>query len=355
MKITKIILFLFCCKLSLAQMDFSVKGNLVMFLKTLPENQRQKIVFPFQDSARVKWTNLPVGLVPRAGIAYGELSDSSRLAWHRVLVAMLSSQGYLKTTSIMQLDDILNQLYQFQAEQGQITADLYTRIKSLKWSHSNYFISVFGLPDADPSWTINFGGHHLALTFTYTPKGISMTPFFIGTDPAEVKFGKYSGLRVLSKEEDYGFQLIQSLNQAQLKKARWSQAVPSDILTNPNSQQRIDSMRGIKASELNPNQQTLLQLIILEYVHNFASAKSKDLLTKILRKGWSAIYFGWIGSLQHNEPHYYIINSPDFLIEYDNVGFQQDGNHIHAILREKNRDFGEDLLKTHYQSGSHSK
>ncbi len=45
--------------------------------------------------------------------------------------------------------------------------------------------------------------------------------------------------------------------------------------------------------------------------------------------------------------------NPDFLIEYDNVGFQNDGNHIHAILREKNSDFGEDILKNHYLETKH--
>jgi hypothetical protein len=41
------------------------------------------------------------------------------------------------------------------------------------------------------------------------------------------------------------------------------------------------------------------------------------------------------------------------LIEYDNVGFSNDGNHIHAILREKGNDFGADILKQHYQDSKH--
>src|SRR6187402_1388603 len=78
------------------------------FLKTLSADDLKKTQFEFNDTMRLKWTNLPVGLVPRPGIQYGSLSDSSRMAYHRVLTAALSSQGYLKLTSIMQLDDILN-------------------------------------------------------------------------------------------------------------------------------------------------------------------------------------------------------------------------------------------------------
>ena len=97
----------------------------------------------------------------------------------------------------------------------------------------------------------------------------------------------------------------------------------------------------------------MLKLLIEEYVHNFEHQKAQDLIAKIEQTGLQKIYFAWIGSLENNQPHYYIINGPDFLIEYDNVGFQNDGNHIHAILREKGNDFGEDLLKKHYLEGGH--
>jgi TFIIF-interacting CTD phosphatase-like protein len=70
------------------------------------------------------------------------------------------------------------------------------------------------------------------------------------------------------------------------------------------------------------------------------------------KSGFKNMYFAWIGSLENNKPHYYMIHSPEFLIEYDNVGFQNDGNHIHAIFRETGNDFGEDILKQHY-SESH--
>lgn len=72
-----------------------------------------------------------------------------------------------------------------------------------------------------------------------------------------------------------------------------------------------------------------------------------------MKTGLDKVYFAWIGSLDNNKPHYYVINAPDFLIEYDNVGFQNDGNHIHAILREKNNDFGDDMLKRHYAEAKH--
>jgi len=324
-----------------------------MFLQTLKPEELKQTQFPFKDSLRHKWTNLPVGLVPRPGIQYGSLSDQSRMAFHRVLSALLSSQGYLKTTSIMQLDDILNTLYQDAFDQGKINRERLTRMKELKWAHGNYYVSVWGQPqDRDP-WGLNFGGHHLAISYTMNGKNISMSPYFIGTDPSEVKTAKYAGWRVLSKEEDYGFMLVHMLTEKQKTTAILKQEVPKDIITNPNSSQRIQNYYGIAVSSFNEDQKTMLQLLIQEYTHNFEHVKAHQLFQKIIKTGLNKIYFAWVGSLENNKPHYYILHGPDFLIEYDNVGFQNDGNHIHAIFRETGNDFGEDILRQHYMESKH--
>ena len=336
-----------------AQPNPTITESASRFLGTLSADERAKTQYAFTDTLRHKWTNLPVGMVPRPGIAYGSLSDKSRLAFHRVLSAMLSSQGYLKTTSIMQLDDILNTLYQQAFDDGKIDQKMLTMMQDLKWAHGNYFISVWGKPEPNQPWGLNFGGHHLALSLTTDGKNVSMSPYFVGTDPAEVKSGKYAGLRVLSKEEDYGFLLINALTDAQKAVAVLKQETPKDIITSPQGSQRITDYYGIAAGQFTADQKAILTLLIQEYTHNFEHGKAHRLFAKITQSGIDKIYFAWVGSLENNRPHYYIINGPDFLIEYDNVGFQNDGNHIHAILREKGQDFGEDLLKQHYLEAKH--
>lgn len=348
-----LILSLIMASTGFAQVNQPLVQTVNSFLNTLNQEELKKTVYDFNDSLRYKWTNLPVGLVPRPGIAYGSLSDKSRLAFHRVLSAMLSSQGYLKTTSIMALDDILNSLYQQSFDEGKIDQKLLKRMQDFKWAYGNYFVSVWGKPDTNAPWGLNFGGHHMALSLTSDGKNITMSPYFIGTDPSEVKFGKYSGLRVLSKEEDYGFMFINSLTDAQKAVAILKQDVPKDIITSPQAKQRIEGYYGIAAKELNETQMTLFKLLIQEYTHNFEHVKAHQLMEKIMKSGIEKVYFAWIGSLENDKPHYYIIHGPDFLIEYDNVGFQNDGNHIHAILREKGNDFGEDILHQHYKTSKH--
>jgi hypothetical protein len=338
-----------------AQPDPGIASATDHFLHTLNADQLKKINYPFTDTLRLKWTNLPVGLVPRAGVQFGSLSDSSRLAFHEMLTSILSSQGYLKLTSIMQLDDILNALYQQSFDKKEITQEALKRMQDLKWAHENYFISVWGKPgDKDP-WGINFGGHHIALNLTVTGNSISVSPLFIGTDPAQVKSSKYAGWRILSKEEDYGFMLLNFLSESQKAKAILTEAVPKDIITNPKSSQRITSYYGISAKEFNEDQLAVLELLIQEYTHDFEHHTAHRLYDQIAKTGFDKVYFAWVGGKERNTPHYYIVNGPDFLIEYDNVGFQNDGNHIHAILREKGNDFGEDILKEHYLSSEHHK
>ncbi len=336
-----------------AQTNSSLSSVTAHFLKTLGVDDLKKTQYAFADTMRFKWTNLPVGMVPRPGIQYGALSDSSRMAFHRVLTTALSSQGYLKLTSIMHLDDILNTLIQQAYDEGKINKELLKNLQDLKWAHDNYYISIWGNPGNKEPWGLNFGGHHIALSITATEKAIAVSPLFIGTDPAEVKSSKYAGWRILSKEEDYGFMLLNFLTDSQKAKAVLKQEVPGDIITNPNSSQRITSYYGISAGDFTSDQKAMLEILIQEYTHNFEHDIAHRLYEQIQKTGFSKIYLAWIGSQVKDKPHYYIINGPDFLIEYDN--FQGGANHIHAILREKGNDFGADFLKQHYLTSEHHK
>lgn len=323
------------------------------FLNSLPKKDLALTKYDFNDTLRTKWTNLPLGLAKRPGISYGNLSEESRIRFNHLLTTLLSSQGYLKITSIMNLDDILNLVYKTAYERKMISDEVFEEVMNLDWSYNHYFISIWGDPKKEEPWGLKFEGHHISLNLSAVGDKYSLTPLFLGTDPAEVTISKYAGLRVLSKEEDYGIKLINSLNEEQKLIATLSKEVPQDIITNPSNKNRITQYQGIKANEFNKDQKVLLELLINEYLGNLEYYKANEYFDKIKKSGIDEIYFAWIGSYERRRPNYYIINGPDFLIEYDNVGFQKDGNHIHSIWREKNNDFGEDILKTHYMQHKH--
>jgi len=355
MKNAGILLFVvFCVSAGLrGQTVKEIGDQLTAFMNTLSEEQLQAVNYNFIDSARTKWTNLPVGMANRPGIRYGDLAESSKVKFHHVLTTLFSSQGYLKTTSIMKLDDILNEVYETAYQKKEIDDDLIAELRALNWGYGNYYIAIWGKPGDAKPWGFKFAGHHISINLSAVGDHFSVTPFFLGTDPAEVHTTKYAGMRFLSKEEDYGFQLINSLSEQQKAVATLSKDVPQDIITNPQSEQRITTYEGIKASDLTPEQQKFLKYIIEEYINNLEHEKAHEYLDKFYATALDSIYFAWIGSYVAQKPHYYVINSPDFLIEYDNMGFQRNGNHIHSIWREKGNDFGEDILKEHYLEHQH--
>ena len=54
------------------------------------------------------------------------------------------------------------------------------------------------------------------------------------------------------------------------------------------------------------------------------------------------VKFAWMGGRERGAPHYYRVQGPTFLIEYDCT--QNGANHVHAVWRDFEGDFGVDLL-----------
>ena len=226
------------------------------------KKKKKTALLAFSDTARIKWNNLPVGMRARAGLNIGNMNNDQRRHVHRILSASLSSQGYLKATGIMHLDNLINSYYDSLYYQKQFDDNTYTFIKTLKWSHKNFYFAFFGNP-ADTNWGYKLEGHHLSINFTFTGNNISVTPLFVGTDPAE-----YAGWRILGQEEDLGLKFINMLSPELQKKATMDGEAPQDIITAAESGKRLVDYWGIKADQLTVSQKAVLQYIIREFVFN---------------------------------------------------------------------------------------
>ena len=110
---------------------------------------------------------------------------------------------------------------------------------------------------------------------------------------------------------------------------------------------------GVAMSALSTAQKDMLLGVIKEYVHRYRSEIADDDLKKIQKAGDKKIYFAWAGGLDLGQPHYFRIQGPTFLMEYDNT--QNNANHVHTVWRDLQNDFGEDLLREHYEKVSHAK
>ena len=102
--------------------------------------------------------------------------------------------------------------------------------------------------------------------------------------------------------------------------------------------------------DLNSEQKELLNSIVVLYAERLRPELAGSDLGKILKAGVDKIGFAWAGGFERGMPHYYRIQGPTFLIEYDNT--QNNANHVHSVWRDFENDFGVDLLKKHYESAT---
>jgi hypothetical protein len=304
------------------------------FLSALPEEKRAKASFEMKSDERLYWHFIPKS---RNGLAIKEMSGGERALAHALLSSGMSHRGYFKAATIMSLEQILKEM-----EQG----------RGPNRDPEQYFFSIFGKPDSHGAWAWRVEGHHLALNFTVTGHDVSATPSFMGTNPGEVREGPRKGLRVLGTEEDVARDLVRSLNEQQRKTAVYTNTAPSDIITAADRKARALDPKGIALKALNDDQKQMLFAVIEEYVTRAHPDVAEKKMQEIKAVDAGQIYFAWAGSLEPKQGHYYRVQGPEFLLEYDNT--QNNANHVHAVWRDLKNDFGEDLLRKHYDE-SHTK
>jgi hypothetical protein len=194
------------------------------------------------------------------------------------------------------------------------------------------------------------------LNFTIsTGRWIAVHPSFFGSLPAVVQGGPRNGLEVLREEEALGRRLAKSLDGAQRQVAFGTLPVFEEtvggFLTGNERKIEPGKPRGIPASAMNAEQKQILMHLVREYAHRHRQELAEQDLRRLEQAGTDQIHFAWAGGLEPGEPHHYMIQGPTFLIEFDNT---QDGaNHIHTIWRDLENDFGEDLLRRHYELHHH--
>jgi hypothetical protein len=157
---------------------------------------------------------------------------------------------------------------------------------------------------------------------------------------------------VLGAEEDAARSLVESLDASQRERAIINTTAPNDIVTMASV--KIDPLSpvGIPASALTESQRALLRNLIEVYTGKMADDIAAERLARLQKAGWDKVAFAWAGPLDRGQKHYYRVQGPTFLIEYDNT--QNDGNHIHSVWREFHGDFGADLLREHVHGTPHN-
>jgi hypothetical protein len=300
------------------------------FVKTLDAQQQPQASFAFDADERLNWHFVPR---ERKGLPIKAMTPAQRTALAALLKTGLSDKGYEKVEHIRSLEHDLIVI-----EQG----------KGPVRDADGYFVSVFGTPSADKPWGWRFEGHHVALNWTIIGgSAIASSPQFFGANPAEVRDGPRKGLRSLAGEEDFARTFITSLDAPQSAEAIVSNEAPRDIITGNKLDITPLDQNGIVWTKLSAGQRQLLTKLIEEHAFGQAASIGHARMDALKKAGLDTIRMAWLGPLDKGAKHYYRIQGPTFLIEYDNT--QNNGNHIHAVWRDFKNDFGRDLLAEHYR------
>lgn len=288
------------------------------FLSTLDQQQRQRVLFAFDDEQqRVRWSNLPVRMVPRAGLSLGDLGAAQRSAALALVSSALSRRGFEKVQEIMDGDEALK------IKEG----------NNPMFGKDLFFISILGTPSEKDPWMLQWGGHHLALNITiHGDRGI-LTPSLTAAQPALYTWNGKT-VRPLGQENDKAFALLNALDENQRKQAVLNYRV-ADLVLGPGKDGKTIQPEGMTASAMNERQRAMLLDLISEWagiVHDSAAAAR---MTEI-KAGMAETWFAWSGPVTvapgQNGSSYYRIQGPSLVIEYAPQRMGGDPSmHIHTI------------------------
>jgi hypothetical protein len=296
----------------------AMRGEAATFLARAPQSAR----LPFEDDAMRRW--LEYRPEPRPGVCLTDLDPHTRKLAHRLLATALRPPAFAQAMTIISLEEVLDR------------AEGYRRGR-----HSNdYWVVVFGDPTEDERWGWRFEGHHLSVSMMLDGDTVYPTPVFLGANPHATRYGDMMLVRPLAPEEDLAWALLEELDPAARSAAVVRGTAPPDIHsgTHPRADAGILPL-GVAAAELRPATRRLLNRLVAVYTDRLP----EDLWVPV---DAGELHFAWEGATRRGGGgHYYRVQGPDLLIEFDNTA--NDANHAHTVLRRPASDFGGDVLAAH--------
>jgi hypothetical protein len=323
------------------------------------------------DAERLRWFYTPTD---HGGLTMHQQRPAQQRAAMRLVASGLSTPAYVTVATVMGMENVLDQaegfVARFDRERGR--------------DPGLYYLRVFGEPGGAAPWGWRFGGHHVSLNnLVVGGEVVATTPCFLGADPA---------LRPLAQVEDLARDLARSLPPELAARAVLLDRAPSDLVTanrsriepgnrviplsgiwragfpDPDEQAKLQAAsdaidaaagyddadhgvlaytaapKGVPALELDGAQREMLRLLLGTYL-----GRVPDGVSPLDRyrddAALDAVHFAWAGPTEPGAPHYYRLQGPRLLVEWDNT--QRDANHAHSVWRDPTADFGLDVLAAH--------
>ena len=297
---------------------------------------------PFDSEERTTWFYTPTD---HGGVPLRDLTGDQQQLVFRLLAAALTPSAYATAMTIIGLENELDRLEGFRMW-GRFRVGQRGRDPGL------YYIAVYGSP-GDARWGWSFGGHHVSVHRTFIDgELVASTPAFLGANPATTQLVGGVLLRPLAVYEDLGRELVHALPDAVV-----SATAPEDLasgnrpfLSEGDAPMNLFAlMRGGDGEP--PPVEDVIRLsrrpaagVVSPDLQPLVDAFCEQVPSLSLRA--DEFRFLWAGGVERGEPHYYRLQSDEWLLEYDNV--QNEVNHIHTVVRSWDGDFGRDVLSRHH-------
>lgn len=295
-------------------------------LHGLEAEQRATATFPLDDEEeRRDWHYRPR---ERPGLAVSAMDSAQRWSAYRLLAAGLSATAFASAAAIVALEDVLDEEERHRRRRHAL----------------DYSVSVFGVP-GDDAWGWRFEGHHLSLHHSVVEGEVRSAPQFLGARPARVDVAGHPVVQPLRAEEELARTLVGRLDRSERAAAIVEGEAPPDIVTGnaPTATAWLEP-RGVAGADLGGEAAGALDALVEVYLGRLPAEVAEHERRGL---GDGDVHFAWAGTTEPGGPHYYRLQSPTFLVEYDNT---QDGaNHAHSVWRSRAGDFGADLLRRHHE------
>lgn len=361
------------------------------WLDDLTDEQRSHAMAPWSsDEERHRWFYTPTD---HGGLPLAHMRPAQQRRAMQLVSTGLSKPGFVTATTIMGLENVLDQVEGWQVDWG----------RERGRDPQMYWLKVFGEPDLQGPWSWRFGGHHVSVQHLVLDGDVrASSPAFLGADPAESPLLGGHLLRPLGATEDLARELVRSLDEQQSAAALICPVAPVDIVganrahlrdgdtplplpdvwrghfTEPALRDKVHAMqqgaeanaglrpehdiavsltttpKGVAAAALTSDQRDLLRAVLDVFVARIPEELAERELAKFAGNNLYTVHFAWAGGIERGQPHYYRLQGPRLLAEYDNT--QRDVNHIHTVWRDPSGDFGDDVLADHharFHSGTH--
>ena len=302
----------------------------------------------------------------------------------KLVATGLSMAGYVTVATTIGLENVLDRVEgfvtRFDRERGR--------------DPGLYYLRVFGEPGGDGPWGWRFGGHHVSLNnLVVDGELVATTPCFMGADPASAPLLGGAVNRPLARVEDLARELVRSLTPDLAARAVLLDKAPSDVVTANRTRRlrgrpghpagrhlarravrgrqpsksscRRSAMRSTRrpgspvmttepsstplpprasrAATSTASQRELLLSLLGTYFGRVPDSVSP--LASYDDSALDDVHFAWAGPTEPGQPHYYRLQGPRLLIEWDNT--QRGANHAHSVWRDPEADFGLDVLAQH--------